>query len=98
MTIKIFQPNHIASYYSEAVLELGGCSVQLVTDLGTENGTAAALQAYFRDNPEAHQYVPSPRNQRIEEWWAYFAKNHCQWWRNFLRIWSLKALWTQLAN
>ena len=78
-------PTHIASYYSEAVLELGGCPVQLVTDLGTENGTAAALQAYFCDNPETHRYVPSPRNQRIEGWWAYFAKNHCQWWRNFFK-------------
>ena len=36
-------PNQIASFYSEAVLQQGGCPVQLVTDLGTENGTAAAL-------------------------------------------------------
>ena len=61
-------PNQIASFYSEAVLEQGGCPVQLVTDLATENGTAAALQAYFHDNPEAHRYVPSLRNQRIEGW------------------------------
>jgi hypothetical protein len=56
-----------------------------VTDLGTDNGTAAALQAYFRDNPEAHRYVPSPRNQRIEGWWAYYARSHSQWWRNFFK-------------
>ena len=69
-------PNQIAFFYSEAVLEQGGCPVQLVIDLGTENGTAAALQAYFCDNPEAHRYVPSPRNQRIEGWWAYYARSH----------------------
>ena len=50
-------PNHVASYYSEAVLELGGCPVQLVSGLGTKNESAAALQAYFRDNPEAQGYL-----------------------------------------
>jgi hypothetical protein len=78
-------PNQIASFYAGVVLEQGGCPVQLVTDLGTENGTAAALQSYFRDNSEAHRYVPSPRNQRIEGWWAYYARSHSQWWRNFFK-------------
>ena len=76
-------PEHNASFYSSNVLELGGCPAQLVTDLGTENGIAAALQPYFRENPEAHRYVPSPRNQRIEGWWSYYSKNHSTWWRNF---------------
>ncbi|CAB3978133.1 RNA-directed DNA polymerase from mobile element jockey [Paramuricea clavata] len=55
-------PNQIASFYAGVVLEQGGCPVQLVTDSGAENGTAAALQSYFRDNSEAHRYVPFPRN------------------------------------
>ena len=35
------------------------CPVELITDLGTENGLAAAMQSFFRDNPEAHRYVSS---------------------------------------
>ena len=62
---------------------MGGCPVELITDLGTENGLAAAVQSFFRDNPEAHRYVSSPRNQRIEGWWSYYSKNCCAWWRNF---------------
>ena len=38
---------------------MGGCPVELITDLGTENGLAAAMQSFFRDNPEAHRYVSS---------------------------------------
>ena len=60
-----------------------GCPVELITDLGTENGLAAAMQSFFRDNPEARRYVSSPRNQRIEGWWSYYSKNRCVWWRNF---------------
>ena len=41
----------------------------MITDLGTEIGLAAALQSFFRDNPEAHRFVASPRNQR---WRSFF--------------------------
>ena len=58
-------------YYVEAVKDLGGCPVEVVTDLGTENGLLASIQSYFRQNPDAHRYVPSPRNQRIEGWWSF---------------------------
>ena len=34
-----------------------GCPVELITDLDTENGLAAAMQSFFRYNPEAHRYV-----------------------------------------
>ena len=75
-------PNKIASYYAKTVSEVGGCPVELITDLGTENGLAAVLQSFFRDNPEAHRYVSSPRNQRIEGW-SYYSKSHSAWWRSF---------------
>lgn len=55
----------------------------LITDLGTENGLAASIQKFFRDNPDAHRYVASPRNQRIEGWWSFYSKSHCTWWRSF---------------
>ena len=61
-------PDNIAQFYLKAVKDFNGCPVTMVTDLGTENGLVAAIQSYFRDNHDAHRYVPSPRNQRIEGW------------------------------
>ena len=76
-------PDNIAQFYLKAVKDFNGCPVTMVTDLGTENGLVAAIQSYFRDNHDAHRYVPSPRNQRIEGWWSFFSKNRSTWWRNF---------------
>ena len=55
------QPNNVAAYYLDAMEEYGGCPVDLVTDLDTENGIMAGIQSF-----DSHRYVPSPRNQRIE--------------------------------
>lgn len=79
------QPNNIATYYLDAVEEFGGCPVDLVTDLGTENGIMAGTQTFFRDDPNSHRYVPSPRNQRIEAWWGIFRKSCSTWWINFFK-------------
>ncbi|XP_078372629.1 uncharacterized protein LOC144656265 [Oculina patagonica] len=79
------QPNNVAAYYLDAVEEYGGCPVDLVTDLGTENGIMAAIQSFLRDDPDSHRYVPSPRNQRIEAWWAFLRKSHSTWWINFFK-------------
>ena len=65
--------------------ELKGCPVQLITDLGTENGLEASMQCYFHDNPDAHRYVSSPRNQRIKGWWSFYSRNRSMWWRNFFK-------------
>lgn len=35
-------PNKIASYYAKTVSEVGGCPIELITDLGTENGLACS--------------------------------------------------------
>ena len=78
-------PEYPAMYYLETVKELGGCPVEVVTDLGTENSLLASIQSYFRQNPDAHRYVPSPRNQRIESWWSFYSKNRSSWWRNFFQ-------------
>ena len=78
------QPNNIAAYYLDTIQELGGCPVLLITDLRTENGHAAAIQCFFRNN-DSHKYVPSPRNQRIESWWAQFRKSDSTWWINFFK-------------
>lgn len=78
-------PDSIASFYLNMVKELKGCPVELITDLGTENGLAASIQSYFRENPDAHRHVPSPRNQRIEGWWSFYGKHRSTWWRNFFK-------------
>ena len=79
------QPTNVAAYYLDAVEEYGGCPVDLVTDLGTENGTMAAIQSFFRDDPDSHRYVPSPQNQRIEAWWAFLRRSNSTWWINFFK-------------
>ena len=57
----------MVAYFLDAVKEYGGCPVDLVTDRGTENGgIMAAIQSFFRDDPDSHRYVSSPRNQRID--------------------------------
>ena len=78
-------PEIPGQYYIETVAELGGVPVELVTDLGTENGLTASMQCYLRENNDAHRYVPSPRNQRIEGWWSFFCKNRISWWRSFFQ-------------
>ena len=78
-------PSNIATYYLHAVDEFGGCPVQVITDLGTENGLMAGIQAYFRNDLSSHRYVSSPRNQRIEGWWSFFRRNHSSWWMDFFK-------------
>ena len=78
-------PDNIATEYLKCVHEFGGCPMKLITDLGTENSLAASMQIYFWDDIDAHRYVPSPRNQRIESWWSYFCKCRGRWWRNFFQ-------------
>jgi len=63
-------PEVIVDLYLNCVVESNGCPKKLISDLGTENGLAATAQCYFRQNIDAHRYVPSPRNQRIEGWWS----------------------------
>ena len=77
--------DNIATFYLNTVKELGGCPVELVTDLGTENAIVAGAQSYFRDNSDSRRYVASPRNQRIEGWWSFFCKNRSNWWRTFFQ-------------
>ena len=76
-------PDNIASFFVSSVETYGGCPVELITDLGTENGLAASIQCFFRNNPDAHRYVPSPRNQRIEAWWSQLCKQRTSWWRMY---------------
>ena len=80
-------PKVPATFYLNQVKELGGCPLLLVSDCGTENGIAAAMQCTFRaeDQDElagekSHRYCSSPDNQRIEGWWSFFRRNRSNWW------------------
>ena len=75
----------IGLFYFQAIRKLGGSPVELITDLGTENGLAASMQCFFRKNLDAHRYVASPKNQRIEGWWSQFARQRSNWWRQFFQ-------------
>ena len=79
------QPNNIGMYYLEAVQQYNGCPIDFITDLGTENGLAAAIHTYFRNDPNSHWYVSSPCNQRIEGWWSFLRKDQASWWINFFK-------------
>ena len=75
---------------SLAYIEDGGCTSTSYccpgnTDVGTENGLTASIQCYFRDDITAHRYVPSTRNQHIEAWWSFFARNRSSQWRNYFK-------------
>ena len=80
-------PKVPASFYLNQVKELGGCPLLLVSDCGTENGMAAAMQCTFRaeDQDElagekSHRYCSSPANQRIEGWRSFYRRNRSNWW------------------
>ena len=79
------QPNNIGMYYLEAVQQYNGCPLDFITDLGTENGLAAAIHTFFRNDPNSHRYVSSPSNQRIEGWWSFLRKDQTSWWMNFFK-------------
>lgn len=85
-------PDGPASLYLDTVANMGGCPVEVITDLGTENGLLAGMQSFFRDNADAHRYVTSQRNQRIECWWSFFSKHQSKWWRNFFRDLETKGI------
>ena len=85
VTRPINYPDNIASYYLDAVEQYTGCPVVLDTDLGTDNGTMAAIQAFFRDDENAHRFVSSPRNQRIEGYWSFYRRNNTTRWIKFFQ-------------
>ena len=77
------KPNNMAAYFLAAVEEYGGCPVDLVTNMTTENGVMPTIQSFFRDEPGSHRYVPSRQNQHIEARWGCFKKSNATWWINF---------------
>ena len=67
-------PNNITVLYLNCVEELQDAPIKTIADLGTEIALVTAIHSFSRQNAGAYQYVPSPRNQRIECWWSCFCK------------------------
>lgn len=65
MWLKVRHSNNSAHkraiFYVQIVSEHGVCPVELIADLGTENGLASSIQTFFRDNPDAHQVTRGQR-------------------------------------
>ena len=72
-------------YYRKYIFglsERNGCPIKLITDLGTENVLTAAMQAFLQQDIDGHQYVPSPRPQRIECCWSFLPNTRENWWKH----------------
>ena len=59
------------------------------SDCGTENGTVAGTQCFFRSDgrdifagEKSHIYGSSHSNQRIEGWWSFLRRH---WWIDFFK-------------
>lgn len=81
-------PKLIAGYFISEVEKKGGTAARIRADMGTENGTMEDLQRFLRlEHNDCYAtncfiYGASTHNQRIESWWAFLRKNHCQFWMN----------------
>ncbi|XP_030607838.1 uncharacterized protein LOC115795856 [Archocentrus centrarchus] len=80
-------PSVIALNYINCVKSLGVIPMRLRTDLGTENGTLAAIQCTLRHahtdyyaGSSSHSYGSSTGNQRIESWWSFLRRGRSQFW------------------
>ena len=80
-------PKVIAQYFLDYIEAAGGCPTRVYADRGTENGLVAGMQCYLRADgsdeyagSNAHKYVPSTKNQRIECFWSSYRKQRSSWW------------------
>ncbi|XP_049919274.1 uncharacterized protein LOC126401808 [Epinephelus moara] len=80
-------PSVIAHNYINCAKNVGVVLMRLRTDLGTENGTMAAIQCTLRlvhtdyyAGSSSHSYGSSTGNQRIESWWSFFRRGRSQFW------------------
>ena len=70
-------PKVIAKYFIEAIQNAGGYPYHMRGDMGTENGTVAAMQNFLsrnERNEDSFIYGKSTLNTRIESWWAILRK------------------------
>ena len=78
-------PRITAMYFINTLKELKLAPCKVITDCGTENVLIAAIQSKLMDNVEAHRYVTSTANQRIENWWSHNRKGYTGWLIHFFK-------------
>ncbi|KAI7801287.1 hypothetical protein IRJ41_003539 [Triplophysa rosa] len=83
-------PQVIAGYFVESVMNSGGCPRVIRCDLGTENVIMRDIQMFFRRNDGDERAGPrscitgvSSANQRIESWWGLMRKEGIEFWIQF---------------
>ena len=69
-------PSNVAAYYLEAAEEFKGCPIDLVIDLGTENGIMAGIHACFEMIQTACHFL-GIRESRVGGQFFVGAKSHC---------------------
>ena len=80
---RIYQANSIILFESSGSVK--SVSIDLITNIGLENGTKAGIHAFVRNEPDGHGYMPLPRNQISESWWSFLRRSHVAWWINFFK-------------
>ena len=85
-------PRIVAQYYLDCVRQLGGTARIVRGDRGTENGSLAAIQRFFRRSAEddfagekRFMFGKSTSNQRIEAWWGRLRQGCAEWWIQFFK-------------
>ena len=85
-------PRIVAQYYLDSVRQLGGTARIVRGDRGTENGSLAAIQRFFRRSAEddfagekSFMFGKSTSNQRIEAWWGRLRQGCAEWWIQFFK-------------
>ena len=80
------EPVFIAKYFVYFVKVVGGTSLIVRADLGTENGYVAGIQWFFRNNSrdsfskdKSYMYGRSVSSQRIEAWWSQLRRRCANW-------------------
>jgi len=83
------KPELVATYYLNAVKQLGGVPRKLKADDGTEHSLIEPIHIALRSlsNEEnvlgSFSIVTSPLNQRIESYWSKLKQDRIGWWRRF---------------
>ena len=86
-------PSIVASYFLDAVKQIGGCPHTCRCDLGNENPRVQELQTLFHvlddtnnsDIETCFIYGKSTANQRIEAWWSILRRHAADWWIAFFK-------------
>ena len=78
-------PRVTATFYINVLKELKLAPRAIISDCGTENVLIAAIQSKLFNDVNAHRYVPSTANIRIENWWSHNRKRYTGWLIEFFK-------------